>query len=478
MEVINHKIKSNEQKNAINSLQEEAYNLKISLNQYLEPDITILSSNPLKNYCSVLGRGIFSNHNNQYYLLQKLNEKINLNIKIDFKLLDINENEDGLGLGGNLMKSFNNKKGKILVIQSDDFTDDGEILLESKYGESELLTNDNLKLILPVKKINYEIVILCFINSIKLKNTFKDKTNYLITFNEIDYKELDFDSLFEYNKLSLEFIINFIEKTTVKNIEDSFAESKKIFIEKFNKTQKKFKQFENHNFIDLKKPDYNANKIINYNTQQFLGKKKNKIYFYYPLFNLDVNARRSYLYSDDILNIIKRIYQNKERFIYIEVDEDYKKEDYDDIDDNNSKCIERRSKVYGKAKQIGIETMKFFHRHQTFKHLFCIFGEQDKVKLFKEIKDINESILILINNNKIQFFNDKNEDPLEDFKNLTYLIINQIEKRNKKKQSEKTKVTKTNIKNELKEQKNYFDDFDSIFTYNLNDDYEDSSESS
>ena len=45
------------------------------------------------------------------------------------------------------------------------------------------------------------------------------------------------------------------------------------------------------------------------------------------------------------------------------------------------------------AKKVGIEIMKFFHRHQTFKHLFCIFREQDKEKLFKEIKDINENII-------------------------------------------------------------------------------------
>ena len=209
MKVINKNVGFNGQTNAITSLKREAYRLKLALNQYLEPDITILSSNPLNNNCSVLGRGIFSHYNNQYYLLQKLNEKINSNIKIDFRLLNKNENEDNL-LGDNLFESFN-KKGKILIIQSDDFTNNGEIILESKYGESELLTNNMLDNKFPVKKINYEIVILCFINSIRLKDIFKDKTNFLITFNEIDYKEFNYYSLFEYNKLSIDFLINFIE---------------------------------------------------------------------------------------------------------------------------------------------------------------------------------------------------------------------------------------------------------------------------
>ena len=89
MEVINQNIKSNEQENAIKNLQKEAYQLKISLNQYLEPDITILSSNPLNKYSNSSEKHIFSYHNSQYYLLQKFNEKIDLNIKINYKLLYI-----------------------------------------------------------------------------------------------------------------------------------------------------------------------------------------------------------------------------------------------------------------------------------------------------------------------------------------------------------------------------------------------------
>ena len=513
MKVINHNIKSNEQENTIRSLQKEAYELKISLNQYFNPDITILSSNPLKNYCSLLGKGIFSYNNNQYYLLQKLNEKMDLNIKIDFKLLNKNEKEDNLInelKGDNLVESFN-KKGKILIIQSDDFSDNGEIILESKYGESELLTNDKLKFKLPVKKINYEIVILCFINSIKLKDIFKDKTNFLITFNEIDYKELDYYSLFLYNKLSIDFLINFIEKTKTEYIEDSFEESKNIFIDTFlSKIKKyedlnkiKFKQFENHNnFIDLKKPDYIDNKKINYNIQKFFGKKKKNVFFYYPLFNFTPKARRlTSKYSEDILNIIRKINQNQEKYINIEVDEDEdddnEKKNFNVIDNNNSKYIEKIYKNYKKAKKIGVEILKFFHRHQTFKHLFCIFREKDKKKFFNEIKDIkdmNESILILIikNNDKIQFFNKEKEDQLKDFKNITYLIINGIqiknesmkatEKLNDNKNDLKYKKIKkppivNNNKEELKEENNYFADFNSIFT-DLIDDGEDSSESS
>ena len=236
-----------------------------------------------------------------------------------------------------------------------------------------------------------------------------------------------------------------------------------------------FKQFENHNFIDLKKPDYTANKNINYNIQESLGKKKNKIFFYYPLFNLTPNARRTPRYSEDILKIIKRIYEKKERFITINIENEENKND-----NNNIEYKEKTYKNFKKEKQIGIEIMKFFHRHKTFNHLFCIFREQDKEKLFKQIKDINESILILVNNNdKIQFFNDKNEDPLKDFKNVIYLILNgkKINDKNFLK-SIKTTIIKLNNKVVPKDQQNYFENFDSIFTCDLDDDNEYSSDSS
>ena len=67
------------QSNIIN----EAYRLKNELNEKFDSDILILNSNPLKSYLSsALNNGIFSYHNNQYYLLEQLNEKIRSNIKV------------------------------------------------------------------------------------------------------------------------------------------------------------------------------------------------------------------------------------------------------------------------------------------------------------------------------------------------------------------------------------------------------------
>lgn len=162
------------------------------------------------------------------------------------------------------------------------------------------------------------------------------------------------------------------------------------------------------------------------------------------------NVRCTSRFSEDILNIIKKVYSSKRKiFINNEVDEDYKKEKL------INKSIEKKYKYYKKVKQIGIETMKFFHRQQRFKHLYCIFGEQDKNKVFKEIKDTNESILLLINeNDKFKFFKDKKDDPLKEYKKVKYLIING-----------------------KKEKKNYFDNFESIFTYDI-DGYEESIENS
>ena len=63
--------------------------MKIKLVKNLEPDITILNSNPLYNNFSVLGNGIYAYLNNQYYLIQKIKEKIKLNIKVKSIVLNI-----------------------------------------------------------------------------------------------------------------------------------------------------------------------------------------------------------------------------------------------------------------------------------------------------------------------------------------------------------------------------------------------------
>ena len=206
-------------------LKKDANHLIIAFYERLYPDIVILNSNPLKNIYNALNSGIFAYLNNHYYLLEKINEKIKMNIKIESYVL--NEN--------NLKEAFN-KQGEILIIQSDDYTGNGEIVLESEKGESQILSNETLENMLKEKNLEYKIVILCFINSEKIKKFFEDKVQYLITFDNIDCNklsnELDVNNfLFQYNKLSIDFLINFIEKTTeLSDIEESFNKSKQLFI--------------------------------------------------------------------------------------------------------------------------------------------------------------------------------------------------------------------------------------------------------
>ena len=423
-----------EEKEELNYFQKEPYELKKIFNHYLEPDITILNSNPLINIYNVLTSGIYAYHNNHYYILQKIYEKINENITVKSKLL----NKD------NLLSDLN-QKGRILIIQSDDFSENGEIILETDMGESQVLPNDNLKKSLK-EKIKYDVVILCFLNSIKLKNIFKDRTQYLITFNEINYCELDYNTLLTYNELSIEFLINFITKTIEKNIEDSFEESKEIFNNKFNNKLKKFKKFNNQNFIDLKKPEYNnINKNIKYIKNKFY--QKEKIFFYYPLLNLNTNASRSSEYFYNILDIVKEVIESKKRFITINIKLDNKK---------------KNQKKKNKAiKQIGIEVMRFFHRHQIFNRLFCIFKHQNI-----KIDDIqsNESILIYINDKER-----KNEDLLENFDNVKYLFIeNNEEMEINRKENKTLKKNLKKNKNFLEKNNTLFKNFESIFTYEYN----------
>ena len=160
---LNEIIKRPLQKN----IYEEAFKLRDKIyDDLLQPDIIMLNSNSIKNISN-------NNYslNNQYYILDKLSRDINKHIRIKSYVL----NND------NLSKALN-EKGEILIIQSDDYTFNGEIVYESKNGESEILKLDNLISITKNKKINYKIIILCFQNSNKIKDYFNN-CPYVISFN-------------------------------------------------------------------------------------------------------------------------------------------------------------------------------------------------------------------------------------------------------------------------------------------------------
>ena len=338
----------------------EAYKLKNELSERFTPDILMLNANPLKNDLSVLNSGIFSYHNNQYYLLEQLNEKIRRKIKIESNIL----NKENLQIALN-------KKGKILIIQSDDFTVNGEIILESDKSESQLLPNEDLKNLLPVK-IKFDILILCFVKSEKIKKFFEDKVQYLITLDDIDCYELDGEILLKYNKLCMDFIIKFIEKITEftekneNNIEESFENAKHLFINGLKDYRLKTK------YINLTKNN-NLTSCIKFEKNKYQG----KIILNNPLLNLPPKIPLCKDYSDEILNLITLILSEENQYINIYITDD-------------SRIFEENRKKINQKTMISIELMKFFYRHQTFNNMHFINYSE---KLGNSFYDIVDNVL-------------------------------------------------------------------------------------
>ena len=78
----------------------EAYYLREDLYNLLDPDIIMLSSNPLN-----IKPNKFYSSNNQYYILNELKNNINSHIRIKFDILNIDN-----------LNSALKRKGEILII--------------------------------------------------------------------------------------------------------------------------------------------------------------------------------------------------------------------------------------------------------------------------------------------------------------------------------------------------------------------------
>ena len=442
------------QSNIIN----EAYKLKIKEIEKLEPDILLLNSNPLKNYFSVLNSGIFAYHNNQYYLLEQMNKKITKNLNIESHLLNKENFQMAL-----------DKKGKILIIQSDDFTEKGEIILETDKGESELLSIEDLtKSNLLPEKIKFDILILCFIKSEKLIEIFKEKVNYLITFDNIDCFDLDGETLLKYNKLCIDFIINFVGKafSEIKEntIEESFKNAKDIFINELKDYHLKTE------YINLTKKS--QIKFVK-------NKNQGKIILNNPLLDLPkkILCRD---YADELFHLIDVILSGKYKYLNI----------YTTVSGINKKFI-------------GIELIKFFHRHQSFNNIYYVDYTKklgDSLDLITNnilpgAKKTNDSVkktdkyetFILINN----FFKNKEKEKEKEIKikissslndnNIQYLILSNdkiniecnssIYQQSLENHSIKIKNNKKNKKKENdkanKDEPDILKDFESIFNYSF-----------
>ena len=372
----------------------EANNLLNKFNKKLEPDILMLNSNPFtkKDNLSPLHYSIWAYHNNQYYILQKISTKIKKNIRIK-----------SIVLNANYLIQALNEKGKILIIQSDDFNEEGEIHLESKNGEGESLPNNQLQKIIP-KQLNYEVVILCFIKSEKIKYLFEGKVKYLITFNDININiniediNFDFDLLIQYNKLSIDFLIHFIENSFNYNIKQSFQQSYNTFktgLENFKNSTIELTNKEK-DYISL--DEYNVlNNSIIYEEKEKI--KEGEIKYVYPLLQIPFVDLSNNNYTNHILHLIKLILKG-EQIINI-----FAKNDVPIKENLNIKTI------------IAYEIMRFLYRHQKFNgKIFYISNPKNlgfnlkeisnkiigKTKIISKEKSINieemESSFIVINN--------------------------------------------------------------------------------
>ena len=335
----------------------EAKELQKEIDEKLLPDIVLLSSNPLiKGESISFNNKIQAAPNNQYYLMDKIFNRndINTNLIINYKVL----NED------NLREAISGK-GKILIIQSDDFNDKGDILLESNIGKSYSLPKEYFT---KINKINYDVLVLCYINSEKAIEILKNKVKYLITFDKscnIIFNDIGEQSLLEYNKLSIDFLEHFIVNITKKDIQSAFEKAYDTFkatFKSFCKQKTDSKDFEKINYITLTMDNQGR---IRKNEYIINEKDKENILFIPNPLLIDLPLKFSYYsdYYEDISQIIKSIMNNFEKYYY---DSSDKKKKIIEINlyGPNDKDIHVSDNICLKAKQlIGFEIMRFFFRH-------------------------------------------------------------------------------------------------------------------
>ena len=395
-----------------NILRTELYNLK-------QPDIVILNSNPIKDNFSLLSTGIYANLNNQYYILKQLKEindenKDNDNDKDKQKPKET-ETESYMRIKSlilnrdNLYDSLNNK-GEILIIQSDDFNDNGDIILESDDGKSEVLPKDELFELIK-EKIEYKVLILCFNNSSKLLESIQNNKNInyecIISFEYFNSYFVDKKSLVEYNKLCIQFIIDYIKiSSKYNNINVIFEKAKNKFLE--NKKNKFLDDIPGKDFIFLTKKNRDSFIQIDY------FQKKQEIFLYENLPEITENYEYNnyYFEFEDIIN---------------------------EINNNDSDikfCCEKKKKRFIK---IGIELIKYYFRHKTFDFFYEInlknISFDSFKKLVKSSKAENKRIFYFI-------YNCKEDDSLKNIlseieaKKDKYLILYDQEHKDNKCDSE------------------------------------------
>ena len=379
----------------------EAKELQKEIEEKLLPDIVLLNSNPLiKGENTAFNFKIQAAPNNQYYLMDKIYNRNDINTSLIIKYGVLNED--------NLREAFLGK-GKVLIIQSDDFNDEGDIFLESNNGKSYVLPNKYFK---KIDKINYDVLILCFINSGKSIEDLQNKVKYLITFDancKDIFADIGNQSLLEYNKLSIDFLEHFIVNITKEDTKKAFDRAYKTFkssFQNFCNQKTDNKEHETIDFITLTvNPQGRVRKIENILNE---NGNKNIQFTPYRLLSLDIPLKFSYFsdYSDDISQIIKLIMDNYEKY-YHDINIDKKKKAIEiNIYVKNDKEIRITENIKMQLKQlIGSEILRFFYRHHDnfnpslfyyFKNINTYANNINTIKKHRE--DISSGLgLIIIN---------------------------------------------------------------------------------
>ena len=345
-------------------LNEKESQLRQEFYDLLKPNTIMLNSNPLNSGFSLLSTGIYARPNNQYYILKKLSEirKDKMKSYIRMKSYILNKQ--------NLIEALK-KKVEILIIQSDDFTEKGDIMMESDRGISEKLTIQEFIEILKESenKNKYNIVILSFINSSKLFESIKSiiEYQYLVYFEPIDCMEIKTKNLEEYNKLSIELIIDLIS-CYQENIYDTDNDFTTIFNEKLkeiNKEKEIFKYKTSKNLFMRS----SSTSIVNSNIKTQI-RRGNGIFFSDPLLDLpfmeiSLTNYENNNYSRELYDIIKQILEgNPQSF----------------------SCNKLQKEKYLK---MGIDVIKYFYRHKNFIKFYCIDVQKgDDIELMTKGKEV------------------------------------------------------------------------------------------
>ena len=391
-------------------LNEKESQVRQEFYDLLEPNTIMLNSNPLNNGFSILSTGIYAQPNNQYYILKKLNETKKEKIKSYIRMKSYILNKQ------NLTEALK-KKGEILIIQSDDFTEKGDIIMESDKGISEKLSKQDFIEILnsSQKAFGYKIVLLCFINSSELFAAIKNqvKYDYLIYFESIDCNNIKSKDLREYNKLIIEFIIDFISSYKENDNKINLSISESNFVDKLNKSYLK------DIFKYIIKKNLDNSTII---SSQISYHEKG-IFFSDPLLDLPFNEftitnDETNNYGNEMNDIINKIVEGKGQSI---------------------SCNKSQKEKYLK---MGSDIIKRFYRHKKFIKYYCIdiekredielitkgkenknkFGQNEQKKYFYFIynckhNNSTEIVDILIKNNNNYYliiYDDEEKNALED----------------------------------------------------------------